>query len=73
MNAPCREKIWCEAGVEFGSDRGKVLKVIKALYGLKSYGESWQKMLATSLGDLGYFASKVDPDLWLCPRTKPNR
>ena len=29
-------------------------------------------MSATSLGGLGYFASKADPDLWLRPRRKPN-
>ena len=24
LNAPCREKIWCIAGTEFGSDKGTV-------------------------------------------------
>ena len=63
LNVPCREKIWCEAGIEFGSDKGKVLKIVRALYGLKSSGASWRKMVATSLIDLGYFPSKADPDL----------
>ena len=40
LNAPCREKIWCVAGTEFGSDKGKVLHVVRALYGLKSSGAS---------------------------------
>ena len=52
LNTPCRDKIWCEAGMEFGSDRVKVLKVIKALYSPKSSGAIWRKMLATSLMDV---------------------
>ena len=38
MNAKCREKIWTKAGTEFGSDKGKVMIIIRALYGLKSSG-----------------------------------
>ena len=36
LNAPCREKIWVNAGPEFGSDEGKIMIVRKALYGFKS-------------------------------------
>ena len=60
------------AGIEFGSDRGKVLRIVRALYGLKSSGASWRKVLAQSLTDLGYVSSKADPDLWIKPRVKPN-
>ncbi len=38
INAWCHEKIWFEGGVETGKDRGKVLIVTRALYGLKSSG-----------------------------------
>ncbi len=72
LNAKCRENIWCEAGTEFGSDKGKVLKVTRALYGLKSSGAAWRAMFATTLTDLGYQSSKADPDLWMRPRVKPN-
>ena len=72
LNAPCREKIWCVAGREFGSDCGKVLKVTRALYGLKSSGASWRAMFATTLTDLGYESSKADPDVWMKAKTKPN-
>jgi hypothetical protein len=33
---PCHEKIWFEGGLECGEDKGKVLIVIRPLYGLKS-------------------------------------
>ena len=72
LNAPCQEKIWCIAGPEFGSDKGKVMKIVQALYGLKTSGASWRAMFASTLSDLGYFSSKADPDLWMKPKTKPN-
>jgi hypothetical protein len=72
LNAPCREKIWCIAGREFGSDQGKVMKITRALYGLKSSGASWRAMLATTLNDLEYIPSKSDPDVWIKAMTKPN-
>jgi hypothetical protein len=72
LNAPCREKIWCVAGTEFGSNKGKVLQVCRALYGLKSSGASWRAMFADTLSDFGYSSSKADPDLWWKSKTKPN-
>ena len=38
LNAPCKERIWIEAGPEFGSDNGSVQIVERAAYGLKSSG-----------------------------------
>ena len=47
LNAKCREKIWFERGIETGEDKGKVLIVTRALYGLKSSGaaceRTWQQ------------------------------
>ena len=36
LAAPCREKYYSIAGSEFGSDKGKVYIVRRALYGLKT-------------------------------------
>ena len=41
LNAKCREKIWFEGGIETGEDRGKLLIIPCALYGLKSSGAEW--------------------------------
>ena len=43
LDASCREKIWFVAGREIGSKQGKVVKVVRALYGLKSSGASWRE------------------------------
>ena len=35
LTADCREKIYTIAGPEFGSERGSIMVIKKALYGLK--------------------------------------
>ena len=72
LNAKCREKIWIVAGTEFGSEKGKVMLVVRAIYGLKSSGAAWRQMLDQTFRDLGYVSSKDDPDVWLKSETKPD-
>ena len=36
LTAPCHEKVWTIAGTEFGSYSGKVIIIVRALYGLNS-------------------------------------
>jgi Reverse transcriptase (RNA-dependent DNA polymerase) len=72
LNAPCGEKIWFEGGIECGGDRGKVLVLVRALYGLKSAGASWRAVLAKVLADLGFESTKADPDVWICPAEGPD-
>ena len=71
LNAPCREKIWTLAGSEFGSEKGLVMIVTRALYGLKTSGASWRAMFSQSLRDLGFVPTKSDPDVYIRPATKP--
>lgn len=70
LYAPCREKIWLVAGIEFGIDAGSVMLIVRALYGLKTSGASWHAMLSQSLRDLGYKASEADRNVWLKPGVK---
>lgn len=72
LNADCREKIWTVTGTEFGSDKGKVALVVRALYGLKSSGAAWRALLAETLVALGYTSTKADPDVWIKSETTPN-
>jgi hypothetical protein len=65
LNAPCREKIWFVAGPEFGSRQGQVVKIVRALYGLKSSGASWRSVLKqTILEDLQFEPTIADPDAY---------
>lgn len=72
LTAPCREKIVFRAGQEFGADAGKLMKITKALYGLKSSGASFRAFLAEHLHAIGYRSSLADPDVWLRPAVKPD-
>jgi Reverse transcriptase (RNA-dependent DNA polymerase) len=54
LNAPCREKIWFQAGKECGEDAGKAMVLKRALYSLKSAGASWRAMFSNSIIELGF-------------------
>ena len=66
MNAPCHEKIWFVAGPECGQAlRGRVLKLVRALYGLKSSGASWRKMFKDFIEHkLGFKPCLCDSDMY---------
>jgi len=70
LNAPCREKLWTIAGAEFGSEKGAVMIISRALYGLKSSGAAWRSTLAQTMELLGYKPSQADPDVWIKRATK---
>lgn len=73
LNAPCKEKIWIEAGPEFGSEKGTVQIIQKALYGLKTSGNSWRQVLSQFIEEhLGFKNSKADPDVYIKAACKPN-
>ena len=58
---------------EFGpTDQGKVFKIVRALYGLKSAGASFRAFLAEHFRDMGYRPTLADPDVWLRKAVKPN-
>ena len=64
LNATCREKLWTVAGPEFGSDKGSVIIIARALYGLKSSGAAWRSTLAQTMEIMGYRPTQADPDVW---------
>jgi hypothetical protein len=72
LHAPCREKIWCRAGPECGSDQGTVMIIGQALYGLKSSGAAFRSLLANRSHDIGYLPTQGDPDVWLHPAVEPS-
>ena len=72
LNADCREKLWTVAGSEFGSDKGSVIIIARALYGLKSSGAAWRAKLAETMRTIGYTPTQADPDVWIKRATKPN-
>jgi hypothetical protein len=72
LTADCRERVWIQAGPEFGSEAGTNMLVKKALYGLKSSGAAFRAFLAETLDAMGYRPTYADPDVWMRPAVKPN-
>ncbi len=70
LNAPTTEKVYTITGPEFGDDAGRIAKIVRALYGLKSSGAAWHTHFAQSLTDLGFKPTRADPDVWLRPQTR---
>ena len=65
LSAKCREKIWFEGVLDTGEDRGKVIIVTRALYGLRSSGAAWRADLATTLQELQLTSTQANPDVWI--------
>ncbi|KAL7525855.1 hypothetical protein ACHAWF_001533, partial [Thalassiosira exigua] len=74
LNAPCKERIWFVAGHECGHEmKGRVMKLIRALYGLKSSGASWRKMFKDFIvTHLKFIPSRVDGDMYYRKSSKPD-
>ena len=72
LTAKPREKIYTIAGPEFGSDAGKTMIIVRALYGLKSSGAAFRAHLAEHLWGQGYRPTVTDPDVWLRAAVKPS-
>ena len=65
LNATCREKLWTVAGPEFGSDKGSVMIIARALYGLKSSEAALRSTLAQTMETMEYRPTQADPDVWV--------
>jgi hypothetical protein len=74
LNAPTKEKIWFQAGDEFGTQAGQSVIIVWALYGLKGSANAWnawRSMLSSTVRyDLGFKACLADPDVWYKPAVK---
>jgi hypothetical protein len=67
LTAPTTEKCYVVAGDEFGPDlKGRTLKIVRALYGLKSAGAAFRAHLASILRTfLKFQPCQADPDVWM--------
>ena len=64
LNDKRREKIWTEAGTQFGTEKGIVIIIEIELYGLKSSGAARREKLEDLFKLIGYKSSVVDTDVW---------
>ena len=72
LNAPNKVKIWMIAGQKFGTDKGAVFIITRALYGLKSAGDAWRTFFAQALTRLEFKPTWGNGDIYIKPQMKPN-
>ena len=75
LNAPNREKVHVKCGPElFGPEsEGQIAVIVRALYGLKSAGNSWRHHFSNYITEeLGYQSTVADPDVYRKARVKEN-
>ena len=73
LNAETKEKVYFVAGSEWRDNEGRIVIIVRALYGLRSSALQWQKHLADNLRyDLGYSPSLADNNVWLKQCHKPD-
>ena len=65
LETPCLEKVWVNAGPEFGPEQGKSFIIVRALYGLRSASASFWSFMANKFDNMGFLSSHADPDVWL--------
>ena len=61
--AQVTKKVWITLSPEFGKDAGKVVMIVRALYGLKMEGAAFRRLLARCMESLGYQPCKTHPNL----------
>ncbi|GAX27530.1 hypothetical protein FisN_UnNu102, partial [Fistulifera solaris] len=67
LEAYTSERVYIEAGPEFGKLEGHILLISKALYGLRTSSCRWHDRLSDVLRELGFQSCKAEPDIWLRP------
>ena len=66
QHAKTREKAYIVAGPEFDPElEGRVMIIVKSLYGLTTSAARWHEELSATLRAMGFVPSKADFDLWL--------
>jgi len=64
VNAESSQKAYVpKAGYEFGSRKGMMIVIVKALYGLSASGADWHRHFSNSLGSHGFEPTRYDKDV----------
>ena len=64
LNEPYAEKIWFVGVNECREDKGRVLLIFRALYGLYA-GFLWRSALAAALWEIGLKPTMEEPKVWI--------
>ena len=65
LNENTKERLWFQAGQDFGVYKVIVVVIIRSLCGLKGYGYEWASELRQLIIDLGFTQCRSDRDVWM--------
>ena len=65
LEALTDEKVYIEAGPEFGKLCGHLLRIHKALYGLRTSSGRWAERCGDVLREMGFTRCKAEQDIWM--------
>ena len=65
LNAKPKGRVYFYAGTEFGKDEGKLVIVVRALYGLKGDVSAWAVAIHQCMRNLGFTPCVADGDVWM--------
>ena len=66
LHAETRQKVYIIAGPEFDPElEGRVMIIVKSLYGLTTSTARWHEVLSRTLRSMGFYPTKADSDLWM--------
>ena len=73
LNVPCQERIWFEADIQNGPAKiGKIMVMVRYLYGLKSSGAARRKLSAEKWRNMDSVPMVADTDVYQRQARKPN-
>jgi hypothetical protein len=69
LHSPVDEEIYVRPPVELHPElKGKVLKLKKALYGIKQAPSCWWKFFSSVMGRLGFQVEEIEQSIYCCQR-----
>ena len=73
LNDECRYKMWCETVPELEGDRGSVIIISRALYGLKSTWAAWGEMFTRLIEKVDFKSCfQYETDVYMKKENKNN-
>ena len=71
LNTETGEKVYFIAGTEFVLElTGEITVIVRAIYGIRYVGVSFNNILEIIIKDLGFKAILVNSDAWMKPAVK---
>ena len=64
LNSPLKEDVYMSAPKAMGLRMGSILKVIRAIYGLRQASKAWHLLISAVLLEQGFVRSKIDECLF---------